>query len=84
MDTLITLGSLSAMLMAIFFSVMYQYQESKESDESLFFDDSKREQRLMRIKMIMHMFETASLILIIIQFGKFLEVKAKESIIQMT
>ncbi len=40
--------------------------------------------RKMKIEMIIHMLETAALILAIITLGKFLEGTAKKSIVNMT
>jgi len=87
METLITLGSLSSFIMAVFLIVGYGIENTSKSyledNAQLSYSDKEAERR-SQILMIVEMFETTSLILAIITIGKFLEDKAKLHIVKMT
>lgn len=75
METLISIGSISSFVMGIFLMVMY-IVENSQNEELQETREPTREQemdRKMQIEMIVHMFEGASQILIIVVIGKFLE-----------
>lgn len=84
MDTLITLGSLSALAMAFFLLGLYTVQGLFDRSRATAGQDHIDMIRIHNIMTIDSMLETSALILAIITVGKYLENKAKLSILQMT
>ena len=79
METLITLGSLSAIVMLAYLTVLYQLQDLKDT-----MPEHRAMEKKMRVEMLLHMMETSTLIICIVNIGKYLEGQAKKSIIKMT
>ena len=75
MDTLITLGSLSAFIMSVMMIALYQIQIVNR-----FITADEKDGMVMSIS---HMLESTGLILVIIKIGKYFEGKAKEATIVM-
>jgi cation transport ATPase len=73
METLVTLGSLSAFIMALFVIISYTIQEENDPDHNDMLIKKNKMDRHMKIVMIVHMFETSALILAIVTLGKYLE-----------
>jgi P-type Cu+ transporter len=79
METLITLGSLSATIMLVYLIIIYSLEDISE-----LMPHERNHEKMMRVTMFLHMMETATLIICIVNIGKYLEGKAKKSIIKMT
>jgi Cu+-exporting ATPase len=71
MDSLITLGTVSAFSMAVMLMVVYELEERENAE------DVGLHMRLHRIMNITHMFESTALILTVITIGKYFEGRAK-------
>lgn len=97
METLITIGSLASYIMGVFLAIIYLIENLNKKDSehdsedshmdhssSSDSDDDGMHDRRMQVEMIVHMFESASLILLVVIVGKFLEGLAKSTIIKMT
>ncbi|KAL4490313.1 hypothetical protein ABPG72_004352 [Tetrahymena utriculariae] len=84
METLVALGSLSAAIMSIFLIIIYFIEIEDAPDNMGHMSDHEKSDRKMKIEEIVHMLETAALILSIVTIGKYLEGQSKRSIIQMT
>ena len=81
MDTLVTLGTAAAIIMSIFLLILYSVEEGfttkVEYNEE---GDDKRVEKIEKLKFLM---ETAVLLITIITIGKYIEGKAKSSIMKM-
>lgn len=87
METLITVGSLASFIMAVFLIIGYSIENTSETNkikEKTMTQGQIEYNRREQILIIVEMLETTSLILAIITIGKFLEDKAKMTIVKMT
>ncbi|KAM3127424.1 hypothetical protein pb186bvf_020457 [Paramecium bursaria] len=79
MDTLLTMGTLSAFFMSIFLIIIYTTQNCLSHT----YMKNNHMEKMDQIMDIINYFESAGLILTVVTVGKYLEGKAKERIIRM-
>ncbi|EAR85040.1 E1-E2 ATPase family protein (macronuclear) [Tetrahymena thermophila SB210] len=84
METLVSIGCFSSLLLTVFLLLTYFFEDYNEVLGSNQLTDQQKHSRSMKISEIVHMMESASLILAIITLGKYQEGKVKKSILDMT
>lgn len=81
MDSLVTLGSVSAFIMSIMLLVTYYFQQLIELDIQMRDAHNNLTDKHSQIMNIVHMFESAALILTVVTIGKYFEGRAKSTIL---